>query len=54
MIKQFFITLIFAIGLCVGVFAGHFHGKAETLDKLIGNKINCELVMESMTEDMLR
>ena len=52
--KQFFITLIFTIGICLGSFAGHFHGKAETLDKLVGKNIECILSMDSMTEDMLK
>jgi ABC-type dipeptide/oligopeptide/nickel transport system permease subunit len=49
-----YVITMFTIGLTVGLFAGHYHGKAVTLERFISQDITCTLAIDPITEGMMK
>ena len=54
LIQQITLTAVLCFGLFVGAMAGHYHGKAETLQKLIGDSITCEIKSDILPHGVLK
>ena len=52
--KNYTPITILIVGIAIGVAAGHYHGKAQTLEGFIGTNITCKLGVNPVTHDMLR